>query len=310
MAAYANDTSEEARAKLQQLTVQLQDAEESRSDTEYQRHLEDQQAILDRMYQSLEDYFNDKLEDSDAILNEAKNLVRDNLPSVKNTLDSSLTFSKQATAHITETMDNVLNTDIKNIKGSTAVVDGNVSLIKDSVLKTMPELEAYYKQYADEQIKRTALYANVETLKDAANDFNTNLIALAAKFDKEVVTATKKSTASPTTSAISTIAGVKLQPVTSNVLGSKEFAKEYNTYMSQIYKNMTQRGMSLDSAINRVFALPQSVSYNMAINLDNVTDYKSFIDECKKNRSFENLIQTMTYNMMNNNSNSLKKYNT
>lgn len=310
MAAYANDTSEEARMKLQQLTVQLQEAEEGRSDTEYDRRLQDQQEILDRMYQSLEDYFNDKLENTDAILNEAKNLVRDNIPTIKKTLDDSLVYSKQATVQLTETMNNVLNGSIKDVDGSIAVIDGDVSRIRESVLKITPELQDYYKQYSDEKIKRSELYTNIENLTGYASQFNLNLEALARKFDADVVKETKNPSAltKTTSSTVTTTSGVKLQSVSSDVLNSAAFQQAYNQGLYAIYNAMRQRGLDFNRAASSVYGMPSSVNYNMSINLENVTDYASFIDECKKNKSFEYLIQSMTYNMLNSNSNSLRKY--
>ena len=81
-----------------------------------------------------------------------------------------------------------------------------------------------------------------------------------------------------------------------------------NDNMFKLY-TAYKSGQSLVDAIKSVYKLPSNVTYNLAINLDNVTDYQSFIEECKRSKQFETLIQTMTLDTMNGQSNSLKKLN-
>ena len=324
MAAYANDTSEEAKMKLQQLSVQLQEAEEGRSDTEYQRKLQDQQDILDRMYQNLEDYFNDKMEDSDAILKEFKALAQDNIPNIKQTLADSLTFSKTAQASISDTLTNVLDDSIDHVASNLAITDGDVQSVRNSVLVATTELENFYRQNELEKTKKENVYNWINNLNTQAELFNTNLIKLAEKFDSQTTNAmseTEKAerisnVATTATSmlsagikagmsALTTTQGATLEKVANTAAISLSDAMNNN--MSLLYDayNATK---SITDAIQTVFKTPSNVTYNLAINLDNVTDYASFINECKKSKQFENLIQTMTLGMMNAGSNSLKKY--
>lgn len=54
LSAYENDTSEETRARIQKLTVELQDAEDKLQETQYEQFVSDTKRLLDDMYNELE----------------------------------------------------------------------------------------------------------------------------------------------------------------------------------------------------------------------------------------------------------------
>ena len=330
MSAYANDTSEEARNRLQQLTVQLQEAEEGRADTEYSRHLQDQQNILDRLYQSLEDYFNDKMEDTDTILQESKKLVQDNVPAIKDILANSLSFSKTAQVAVSNSLNNILNDGINHVAQNIVNTEGDIQAVKNSVLGSTISLENYLANHDLDKQKKEDLYNWIENINTQANSFNNNLQELAKAFDAQISQAmgeTDKdqrlsnviSTISPavTTAAsvmknmgtIVTTQGAILEKYSSAAASAGvSLSEAVNDNMFKLYTAYNS-GQSLVDAIKSVYKLPSNVTYNLAINLDNVTDYQSFIEECKRSKQFETLIQTMTLDTMNGQSNSLKKLN-
>ena len=324
MTAYANDTSEEARTKLQQLTVQLQEAEEDRTDTEYQRRLSDQQDILDRMYQSLEDFFNDKMENTDAILKEAKSLVKENIPTVKATLSESLTFSKKAEAQISGTLDNILTSGIGSVKDNLVVADGDIKAVKDSVTAVTSSLASYYSEYEISKQKKESIYNWISSLNTNVGTFNANFSEYVKKFDNQtsslieelgkskgssgtekVKQSSSKVKDTASSSTLTTTNGAVLTKASeSSVIDISDALNENLSRLYTAYDN----SKSIDEAIKSVFKTSGNMTFNLAINLDNVTDYESFIAECKKSKRFENLIQSMTLEMMNGSSNSLKKY--
>lgn len=315
---------------MQTLKVQLKEAEEQRGDAEYERHLQDQQDILDRMYQSLEDFFNDKMEDSNAILKEAEALVQDNLPNIKETLANSLVFDKAAQASVSDTLNNILDNAINGVAQNLISVDGDVQAVSASVLNATESLEGYLAQHELDLLQKQQIYGWVEDLDLQAQNFNTNLISLTSAFNNQMsqlmngidqderMNEVKQSLTPVIENASSfvkqantlmTTQGALLQKVSeaSTVAGAGLDNIFDNNNMFKLYAAYTS-GQSIADAIKSVYKLPTNATFNLAINLDNVTDYKSFIEECKNNKQFEKLIQSMTLGVMEGNSNSLKKY--
>ena len=181
MAAYAGDMSEEARAKMQTLTVQLEEAEEGLADTQYERQLSDQQRIFDHLYQSLEDYFNDKLENPEKIISDTKDLVNNNIPAIKQTLAESLKHYK---TNISASLNNILGeSGIGKVASNIAAVDGDIKAIKNSVTERGDDLKEYLKQNELTLAKKETIYERINalgltqeaTLSKRFDDFNTKL---------------------------------------------------------------------------------------------------------------------------------------
>jgi len=182
MQAYAGDMSEEARAKLQTLNVQLEEAEEGLADTQYDRQLQDQQRIFDHLYQSLEDFFNDKLEHPEQILKSTEKLVNDNMPKIKDTLNNSLSFYK---TNISKSLDNILGANgIGKIASNIATVDGDIKGIKSSVNSTGADLKHYLEENNLKKQKEETIYERIADLYNEDNMFGKNFRSFNTKLDE------------------------------------------------------------------------------------------------------------------------------
>lgn len=71
LAAYAGNTSEEGRAKLQSLQKQLSDAQKDLEETEYDRYISNQKNMLDDLYQKYNDEVTKRLDQFNKLLEEA-----------------------------------------------------------------------------------------------------------------------------------------------------------------------------------------------------------------------------------------------
>ena len=71
------DDSEAARSRIQQLKVNLDEAQKDLQDAEYDKWLSDQQTMLDNLYNEYHDFIDDKLNDTDALFNEAVTYLKD-----------------------------------------------------------------------------------------------------------------------------------------------------------------------------------------------------------------------------------------
>lgn len=67
-AALKGDTSEEGRARLSQIQLSLDEANQDLQDTEYERYISDQQDMLDNMYEEYEDLMQNLFKNTDKLL--------------------------------------------------------------------------------------------------------------------------------------------------------------------------------------------------------------------------------------------------
>lgn len=85
--ALEGNSTEEARAKLQKLTVQLREAEKDLEDTEYDKYISDQQEILDNLLEEFEDFVDKQLADLEGLVEKVINAMPDSASIVNNTLN-------------------------------------------------------------------------------------------------------------------------------------------------------------------------------------------------------------------------------
>lgn len=88
LAAYQNDTSEENRARLQKLEVDLSDAMEDLEETQYDRYIKEQKRLLDDFYDDYEENLNQRLDDVDALISDMIDMVNANSDDIADTIVS------------------------------------------------------------------------------------------------------------------------------------------------------------------------------------------------------------------------------
>lgn len=86
LAAYQNDTSEENRARLQKLQVDLNDAIEDLEETQYERYIKEQKQMLDDFYDDYEENLNSRLDNVDALISDMITNVNRNSSSIADTI--------------------------------------------------------------------------------------------------------------------------------------------------------------------------------------------------------------------------------
>ena len=87
-ASYLNDGSEESKAKLQEITVSLKEAKENLQETEYDRYISDQSALLDSLYEEYELILNQRLDNVDALLSDMITEINTNATTISTTLST------------------------------------------------------------------------------------------------------------------------------------------------------------------------------------------------------------------------------
>lgn len=86
ISAYAGDTSEENRATVQKLKVDLSDAMESLEETQYDHYVSEQKKLLDNLYGEYEMILNERLDNIDALLSDMIDSINANASSICDTL--------------------------------------------------------------------------------------------------------------------------------------------------------------------------------------------------------------------------------
>ena len=86
LSAYKDDNSEETRATIQKLGVDLSKAQEDLAKTEYDQFITDQKKLLDELYTEYEDILNQRLDDVDALISNMIKQINLNADSINDTL--------------------------------------------------------------------------------------------------------------------------------------------------------------------------------------------------------------------------------
>lgn len=86
LSAYSGDTSEENKAIIQKLQVDLSDAMEDLEETQYDRYISEQKSLLDNLYDEYEMVLNERLDNVDALLSDMIDSVNASSSSICDTL--------------------------------------------------------------------------------------------------------------------------------------------------------------------------------------------------------------------------------
>lgn len=167
LSAYENDLSEETRAKVQKLTVELAKSEEELAEQEYERYISDQKKILDELFIEYEAILNSRLDSVEALIGDMITTINDNSGSINETL---VTTANDVGYTMTTNMQNIWN-------GATGALDGTISKYGDdfstkftavqSVLNSIQANTAAMVAASDEEAQETVDNTNPETTPSA-----------------------------------------------------------------------------------------------------------------------------------------------
>lgn len=147
LTALTGDDSEEAKTRIQQLQVSLDEANKDLQETEYQQWITDQQTMLDNLYNEYSDFIEDKLNDVDALLQEAVTFLG-NIDMSESVLESLEEYYKLYGYKTTE--------DFQKIKDEL----GN----NGSIVKAIGTVTTYITEYFKTQQKNQSKADGVATM--------------------------------------------------------------------------------------------------------------------------------------------------
>lgn len=148
LSAYAGDTSEEAKAIIQQLTSDLTDAQQELANAEYERQISDIERLLDQMRLDYEEILNQRLDNIDALIADMIEQINANSGMIGETINSA---ASDVGYQITE----------------------ETQAIWDTANGTQDVLEMYGKDFLQ----------NGTTIANTLEKVNTNILSMVSKLD-------------------------------------------------------------------------------------------------------------------------------
>lgn len=88
---YSNNDTEESRAQIQKLKVELENAKSDLKDTQYEKFISDTEDMLDDLMSDYQEFIDEKINDTNTILDEIKTLLGSDIIETIKGLDSNLT---------------------------------------------------------------------------------------------------------------------------------------------------------------------------------------------------------------------------
>lgn len=259
LAAYTNDNSEESRATVQKLKVQLEEAKENLQKTEYDKYVEDQGKLLDNLYDEYSDLLNSRLDDIDALMNDMIKVVNNNTQEISATLS---TISNQ----VGYTMESDVFGDGKAVSG-------------------------YNGKFLNNQVTTINLIKGIESkvsaMVDASYAIATNDISGITKF---------ASGGLADFTGIAHLDGTKSKPElvldakdTQAFLSLRDVLRDMSSPLSMINSSTLPSFSSagLGSGIINTIG-------DINIMIDHVEDYNDLVTKMQQDKNFERLIQSMT----------------
>lgn len=158
--AYENDTSEETKATIQKLKVELDNAQMDLEETQYEQYITDQKKLLDELYTEYETVLNQRLDDVDLLVSDMIDTVNINAESINSTLNE---VSDSVGYTMTDNMQKIWDGSINAIDGTLSTYGEKFDEKITSVNTVLNSIQAGINQMIGESGKATGTAATVKT---------------------------------------------------------------------------------------------------------------------------------------------------
>lgn len=201
LTAFGGNDSEESRAQIQKLKVELQDATDELRDTQYDHFISDTESMLDNLMNNYQEFIDEKLNDTNSILGEIKSLLGNDsdIVATLKSLDAYLTTDLQklitGNTSASNLVSNTVANDKKEInkKASTATYDASTKASDakekaDAVKKERDELNRQIKNAQNEKKDLENYLVHLKSKYDAEKKVTKNktkLSRLKAEYESE-----------------------------------------------------------------------------------------------------------------------------
>ena len=170
--AYTNDDSESGQLNRQQLTTQLEEAQESLEETQYDQYISDQKAMLSDLYDSYEEVLNQRIDDLDALISECIDTINSNRDLINQTLE---TVSGNVGYTLTQEMQTIWGSEGTLATTIVKYGDGfsgqmtNLQSAIDKIVLAVQQMAEASEEKAEEDIKETTTSISSTTSTSSAS---------------------------------------------------------------------------------------------------------------------------------------------
>lgn len=203
--AYENDTSEENKARVQKIRLELEEAQADLADTEYEHYISSTKELLDDLQDELEKVFNERIDDIDALLESTINGIDQNSSVISSTIQET------AAAYGYEMTNNTAE-----------ILNGTGSQLQN-VTSVLSEIKSYVAAIQS-QTQAVRLDSNGDPILDSNGNVQTgdDDMTMAVEYSKPATssTTTKPTTTTQTTTKPTTTTS---QNNTSNIFKYKKY---------------------------------------------------------------------------------------
>lgn len=274
--AYQGDTSEEARAQVQKITVDLAEAEENLREAEYDQYISDQKKMLDEFKSDYQAALNERLDNLDSLIEQ---LIAD---SNANSADVTAAIN-EAAANAGYTLTDNMTEILSDTNGQIA---GVTSVLSDIAFQVHNIVNAVGKISTDEN--------GIPIL----NEDGTPVYEV--KVAPKVYQRQFSDTSRVKTSNKSTLA--EFEPVSQSGLQNYSVSLQAAQIDFPYANSVAVENTGNSSTTNQI-----SVSAPVTVSIDHVLDYNDFVTQLQNDPQFEKMVQMMTVDQLTGKS-SLEKY--
>lgn len=320
LASYSEDDSEEAKAKVQQLQVSLDEARQELEETEYDRWKQDQEKMLDELANDAQEWVNERLDKEEELLTSILNAVNGDSNSILNTLN---TLAKNVGASVSTNMSDVFNgkgSIMENVQSTLTNIYQYVEIMAKESLRKTPYAQTDIDRVNDiinKKTKATSFDHNRYDLNDDGKLTAADLELIKKKY-KGYATGSRKikhdELAWTQENGLELIYrpsdGAMLTPLEADgVVFTAEMTRRLYDFASnpEMFSGLTSVSLPkglVGSGMNN--SVQNDVVMN--ISLPNVVDVDGFVNELRTNKKFEKVVQSMTIGNIASGSNSLSKF--
>lgn len=333
LSVYETDTSEEAKAKIQKLKVELESAKDDLKETEYDRYISEQEKLLDDLYDEYEDNLNKRLDNIDSLIERVITVIGNNPTAIKDAISE---IADKAGYTLSENIVKILNGG--TVKDTVSGIESNTENMVNQSNKTASKTNStprskkvsYYKkytgksksflvalgksggEYATKNIKKVAELNGIKSYSPTSKTQNAYLLGLLknGKLKKYktggIVDYTGLAQVDGTPSKPELMLNAK---DTQNFIALKDYLRKLSSVpltTSQLnnFNPIPLQGIEdMSKTLNKlkeISACQNSSNGNTVtfgdtvINVGNVRDYDDFVRKLRDDRSFEKMIQAMT----------------
>lgn len=292
-ASYANDLSEETKAKLQKIEVSLSDAKQNLEDSQYDRFITDQKKLLEELSTEYSDILNARLDDTNS-------LIADMLDSINTNSDIiNTTLSEKADSigyNLSDFINSVMNGNGKDIVANYEEYIGKgigsaATTINSTLITMNQNLQNMITQL--NTIAGTKVSsADVSSVGNSLKEYGIGKYRIGSDEIAWTQDGGSEAIIRPSDGAILT--PLKADDTILNPVATNNLWRMTNDPTEFIKDNLSLGGVDVGNAGQVSQTYHQTIG-KVVFDMPNITNYEEFLMALSRDKKFEKLINAITF---------------